>query len=37
MPYADRDLNHGRAWAQFYPIYQARIVVEDQQIAAALL
>src|SRR6266446_376251 len=27
MPYADRDLDHGRAWAQFYPIHQARIAV----------
>jgi hypothetical protein len=37
MPYADRDLDYRRAWAQFYPIHQARIAVEDQQIASALL
>jgi len=37
MPYPDRDLDHGRAWAQFYPIHQAPIAVEDQQIASALL
>ena len=37
MPHTDRDLNHRRARAQFYPIHQARIAVEDQQIASALL
>jgi hypothetical protein len=37
MPHTNRDLGHRRAWAQFYPIHQARIAIEDQQIASALL